>query len=66
MIRRIPNLNLHTPSWLSVYEIKLSLEHHDLNLSKQNISFQALVTLMEFIDSKTKPGSCRFVFWFDN
>jgi len=66
MWRAVSRAYWHTPSWLTLQEIHLSLEHHRLPLMACRWDFRALLQCVTAIEEQVGRGQVRLVFWFDN
>jgi hypothetical protein len=58
--------NWHTASYLSLEEIRRSLQHHSIDLSSTPLQFHAVIAAMEALERGFGAGRTRIVFWFDN
>jgi hypothetical protein len=56
----------HTPSWLTLAEVRQSLKHHRLSLTALRWDFRALLKCLSTVEEQIGRGQVRLVFWFDN
>ena len=57
---RVPNLDWHTPSWLTTAEFVAAVEH----VGDVDYYWRAIATVMQSLEASGHPA--RVVFWFDN
>lgn len=56
----------HTPSWLTLIEIRQALVYKNIDTQTLPPDFQVLLVLMETLETHIGEGRTRLVFWFDN
>jgi len=61
----LPGPDFHTPSWLSLPELKHAVMVADLDISNQSPEFRATVCAMESLSDAYGADKTRLVFWFD-
>ncbi|MEO1616716.1 MAG: hypothetical protein AAFV88_12740 [Planctomycetota bacterium] len=57
-----PNPCWHSTSWLTLAEVLEVRKVH----GEANLEFNAIPSLMQFLERGLGPGKTRLVFWFDN
>jgi hypothetical protein len=61
----LPGMEIHTPGWLLLDEIKTALDRAKLDINKLSPEFRAVLSVMQILSETYGIEKVRFVFWFD-
>jgi hypothetical protein len=61
----LPGMDIHTPSWLLLDEIKITFDSAEYDMGKLSCEFRAVLSIMQILSETYGNEKVRLVFWFD-
>lgn len=62
---KLPGIDLHTPGWLFLHEIKSALDSAKYDRDKLSPEFRAVLGAMQILSEAYGSENVRLIFWFD-
>jgi hypothetical protein len=61
----LPRMDIHTPGWLFLHEIKIALDRAKYDIDKLSPEFCAVLSALQILSETYGNEKVRLIFWFD-